>query len=43
MLRELVCPILKLREEKRTWVRVRGGKVDFFLRQNSDLLSCDLD
>jgi hypothetical protein len=26
----MFCPVLKLREEKRTWVRVEGGKVDFF-------------
>jgi hypothetical protein len=30
-LREVVCPVLKLREEKRTLVRVKGGKMDFFL------------
>jgi hypothetical protein len=32
-LREVVCPVLKLREEKRTLVRVGGGKVDFFQRR----------
>jgi hypothetical protein len=30
-LKEVVCPVLKLREEKQTLVRVGGGKVDFFL------------
>jgi hypothetical protein len=32
-LRELVCPALKLREEKWIFVKVRGGKIDFFLRR----------
>jgi hypothetical protein len=27
----MVCPVLKLREEKWTLVRVGGGKIDFFL------------
>jgi hypothetical protein len=26
-----MCPVLELREEKRTFVKVGGGKVDFFL------------
>jgi hypothetical protein len=30
-LREVVCPVLKLREEKWTFVIVGGGKIDFFL------------
>jgi hypothetical protein len=30
-LREVICPVLELREEKRTFVKVGGGKVDFFL------------
>jgi len=30
-LREVICPVLKLREEKRTFVKVEGGKVDFFV------------
>jgi hypothetical protein len=30
-LREVFYPVLKLREEKQIWVRVGGGKVDFFL------------
>jgi hypothetical protein len=29
-LREVVYPVLKLRDEKRTLGRVGGGKVDFF-------------
>jgi hypothetical protein len=29
-LREVVCPVLKLREEKWTFVMVGGGKIDFF-------------
>jgi hypothetical protein len=29
-LREVICPVLELREEKRTFVKVGGGKVDFF-------------
>jgi hypothetical protein len=29
-LREVVCPVLELREEKWTFVKVGGGKVDFF-------------
>jgi hypothetical protein len=33
-LREVVCPILKLREEKWTFVMVGGGKIDFFLKKN---------
>jgi hypothetical protein len=27
----MICPVLKLREKKRTSVKVGGGKVDFFL------------
>jgi hypothetical protein len=27
----VICPVLELREEKRTFVKVWGGKVDFFL------------
>jgi hypothetical protein len=30
-LREVVYPVLKLREEKWTFVIVGGGKIDFFL------------
>jgi hypothetical protein len=30
-LREVIYPVLELREEKRTFVKVGGGKVDFFL------------
>jgi hypothetical protein len=30
-LREVIYPVLKLRKEKRTSVRVGGGKVDFFI------------
>jgi hypothetical protein len=29
-LREVVCPVLKLRKEKQTLERVGGGKIDFF-------------
>jgi hypothetical protein len=29
-LREVICPVLELREEKRTFVKIGGGKVDFF-------------
>jgi hypothetical protein len=29
-LREVICPVLELRDEKRTFVEVGGGKVDFF-------------
>jgi hypothetical protein len=29
-LREVVCPVLELREEKQTFVKVEGGNVDFF-------------
>jgi hypothetical protein len=32
-LREVVCPILEFREEKRTFAKVEGGKVDFFPRR----------
>jgi hypothetical protein len=32
-LREVVCPVLELREEKQTFVKVGGGKVDFFQRR----------
>jgi hypothetical protein len=32
-LREVICPVLELREEKRTFVKVGGGKVDFFQRR----------
>jgi hypothetical protein len=32
-LREVICPVLELREEKRTFVKVGGGKVDFFLNK----------
>jgi hypothetical protein len=30
-LREVVCLVLKLREEKQTFRKVGGGKIDFFL------------
>jgi hypothetical protein len=30
-LREVVCPVLELREKNQTFVKVGGGKVDFFL------------
>jgi hypothetical protein len=30
-LREVIYPVLELREEKRTFVKVEGVKVDFFL------------
>jgi hypothetical protein len=30
-LREVICPILKLREKNRTLVKVGGEKVDFFI------------
>jgi len=33
-LRELVYPVLELREEKWIFVKVEGGKVDFFLFVN---------
>jgi hypothetical protein len=29
----VVCPILEFREEKRTFAKVEGGKVDFFPRR----------
>jgi hypothetical protein len=29
-LREVVCPVLEFREEKRTFGKVEGEKVDFF-------------
>jgi hypothetical protein len=35
-LREVVCPVLELREEKRTFVKVEGGKVDFFLKKKKE-------
>jgi hypothetical protein len=35
-LREVVCPVLELREEKRTFVKVEGGKVDFFLKKKRE-------
>jgi hypothetical protein len=38
----MVCPILKLREEKRTWVRVGGGKIDFFLQRMGTTLSVEV-
>jgi hypothetical protein len=28
----VICPVLELREEKRTFVKIGGGKVDFFLQ-----------
>jgi hypothetical protein len=30
-LREVVCPVLEFRKEKRTFAKVEEGKVDFFL------------
>jgi hypothetical protein len=35
-LREVICPVLELREEKRTFVKVGGGKVDFFQKKNPE-------
>jgi hypothetical protein len=32
----VICPVLELREEKRTFVKIGGGKVDFFLPQTSE-------
>jgi hypothetical protein len=29
-LREVVCPVLKFREEKRIFVKIEGGKMNFF-------------
>jgi hypothetical protein len=29
-LKEVVCPVLEFREEKRTFAKFKGGKVDFF-------------
>jgi hypothetical protein len=34
-LREVVCSVLKLREEKWTFVKVGGGKIDFFQLKNT--------
>jgi hypothetical protein len=34
-LREVVCPVLEFTEEKRTFVKVKGGKVDFSKKKNS--------
>jgi hypothetical protein len=34
-LREVICPVLELREEKRTFMKVGGGKVDFFPRKDN--------
>jgi hypothetical protein len=34
-LREVICPVLELREEKRTFVKVGGEKIDFFLERNA--------
>jgi hypothetical protein len=50
-LREVVCPVLKLREEKWTFVIVGGGKIDFFryikpttpLTPFSFFFPCDFD
>jgi hypothetical protein len=36
-LREVVCPVLKLREEKRILVKVGGGKIDFFLPMDGEM------
>jgi hypothetical protein len=36
-LREVICPVLELREKKRTFVKVRGGKVYFFLKLGTEL------
>jgi len=30
-MKEVNCLVLELKEEKRTFVKVEGGKVDFFL------------
>jgi hypothetical protein len=32
-LREVFCPVLEFREKKRTFAKVKGGNVDFFLRK----------
>jgi hypothetical protein len=37
-LREVICPVLELREEKRTFVKVGGGKVDFFQERITNLV-----
>jgi hypothetical protein len=34
-LREVIFPVLKLKEEKWTLLRVRGGKIDFFGKKKS--------
>jgi hypothetical protein len=36
-LREAIYPVLELREEKPTFVKVEGGKIDFFLFFNPEL------
>jgi hypothetical protein len=41
-LREVICPVLELREEKRTFVNVGGGKVDFFHLKMARLLAMGL-
>jgi hypothetical protein len=37
-LREVVCPVLEFTEEKRTFVKVKGGKVDFSKKKKTALL-----
>jgi hypothetical protein len=32
-LREVFCPVLEFREEKRTFAKVEGGNADFFLNK----------
>jgi hypothetical protein len=34
----MVCPILEFREEKQTFAKVGGGKVDFFSQKLTSLL-----
>jgi hypothetical protein len=44
MLREVIYPVLELREEKQTFVKVGGGKIDFFRRRDGRLagpLTCE--
>jgi hypothetical protein len=38
-LREVFCSVLEFREEKRTFVKVEGGNVNFFLSKKGQKLT----
>jgi hypothetical protein len=40
-LKDVFCPVLKFREEKRTFAKVERGKVDFFLEATTSSIITD--